>query len=139
MKEISNLTEKNNCFGEINYSSITQEMKDKALPLLMFIVIKRNGELKSHECTNGSYQRVCTEKSKVSSPTLDFYTFKYICAVIAKESRNVATVDLPGFFLQTEIKRDDKFLLKIIGAVALLLVESNTEKWRKHLVKENGK
>ena len=28
MKEIKNLTMKNNCFGEIDYKSITQEMKD---------------------------------------------------------------------------------------------------------------
>ena len=95
--------------------------------------------LKSRGCANGSYQYVCTEKSKVSSPTPDFFTFKYACAIIAKESRDVATVDLPGFFLQTEMEGEDKILLKITGAVALLLVESNKQKWRKHLVKENGK
>ena len=80
-----------------------------------------------------------TEKSEVSSPIPDFCAFKYICAVIAKESRDIATIDLPGFFLQTEMERDDKILLKITGAVALLLVESNPEKWQTHLVKENGK
>ena len=31
IKEIKNLTIKNDCFGEIYYRSITQEMKDKAL------------------------------------------------------------------------------------------------------------
>ena len=128
MKKIKNLTAKNDCFGKINYDSITQRMKNKALPLLMFMVMKRNGELKSRGCTNGSYQRVHTEKSEVSSPIPDFYTFKYICAIIAKELRDVATVDLPSFFFQTEIEEDDKILLKITGAVALLLVESNPEK-----------
>ena len=63
---------KNNCFGEVDYKSITQEMKDRALPLLIFIVMKRNGELKLRGCTNGSFQRVCTKKSEVSSPTPDF-------------------------------------------------------------------
>ena len=73
-------------------------IKDKALPLLIFMVLKRNGDLKSRGCANGSFQRIYTKKSKVSSPTSDFCAFKYIYAVIAKESRDVATVDLPGFF-----------------------------------------
>ena len=72
-------------------------MKDKALPLLIFMVLKRNGDLKSWGYANGSFQQIYTEKSEVSSPTPDFYTFKYICVVIAKESRDVATVDLPVF------------------------------------------
>ena len=55
IKKIKNLTAKNDCFGKIEYSTITQEIKDKALPVLMFMVIKRNGELKSTGCTNSSY------------------------------------------------------------------------------------
>ena len=63
------------------------------------MVMKRNGELKSQGCANGSYQCMYTEKSEVSSLTPDFYAFKYICAIIVKESRDIATIDLPGFFL----------------------------------------
>jgi len=36
MKEIKNLAVKNNCFGEVDYKSLSQEKKDKALPILMF-------------------------------------------------------------------------------------------------------
>ena len=39
MKEIENLTD-NKYFGEIEYNSITQEMKDKALHILMFMIMK---------------------------------------------------------------------------------------------------
>ena len=67
------------------------------------------------------------------------YAFKYIIAVIAKESRDAATVDLPGFFLQTEADKDNQLILKLTGAVAILLVEADEDKWRKHLQKENGK
>jgi hypothetical protein len=56
----------------------------------------------------------------------DFYSFKFIAAVIARESRDVASVDLPGFFLQTD--QDEKILLNVTGAVALLLVESEPDK-----------
>ena len=56
MKEIRNLAEKNKCFGEIRYEDLTQEIKDRALPLLMFMVMKRTGELKSHRCARGDVQ-----------------------------------------------------------------------------------
>lgn len=48
----------------------------------------------------------------------------------------MATVDLPGFFLQTE--QDKRLLLKLTGAVAALLVESDPRKWSKHLRVEDG-
>ena len=47
---------------------------------------------------------------------------------------------MPGFFLQTEDDEEDEpVILKLTGAVALLLVESNLTKWRKHLKREKGK
>lgn len=64
----------------------------------MFMVLKRNGDLKTRGVANGSVQRLYTNKEDVSSPTPDYYAFKYLCAVSAMEERNVATVDLPGFF-----------------------------------------
>ena len=74
-------------------------MKDKALLLLIFIVMKRSSELKTCRCANGSYQRIYSKKHENLLPTPDFYAFKYICIVITKESKDVATVDLLGFFL----------------------------------------
>ena len=47
MKEMKNLTIKNSCFGEIECAAITQGMKYRALPLLMFMALKRNGHLKT--------------------------------------------------------------------------------------------
>jgi len=137
MKEILNLTVKNDCFGEIAYESIPSNMKDKALPVLMSMIMKRNGSIKTRGCANGSSQKLYTEKNEVSSPTPDFYAFKYLCVVIAKEKRDVAIVDLQGFFLQTN--QDQELLLKLTGAFALLTVESNPKKWKKHLRLEKGK
>ena len=138
LKEVRNLV-MNECFGEIDYNTITDEMKDKALPILMFMVLKRNGLLKTRGVADGSVQRVFTDKNDVSSPTPDFYAFKFICAMIAREGRDVATADLPGFFLQTEQEGDEVIMLKLTGEVALLLVECEPDKWRKHIRKEDGK
>ena len=57
--------------------------------------------------------------------------------MITREGRDIATVDLPGFFLQTD--QDKLILLKVSGVVDLLVVESNSTKWKKHLQKENKK
>ena len=126
MKETRNLAEKNECFREVKYESLTQEMKDRALPLLLFMVMKRNGDLKTRGVANGKHQRMCTDKNEVSSPTPSFDSLKYLCTVFAKEGRATATVDLPGFFLQT--KQEEEVLIKLTGAAALLLVESDPTK-----------
>ena len=62
-------------------------MKDKALPLLMFVLMKQNGDLKIRDCANGSFQLVCTENNECISPAKDFHTLKFTCGVIAKEGR----------------------------------------------------
>ena len=69
-----------------------------------------------------------TDKSYCSPPTRDRCSFKHVCGTIAKEKRDLATVDLPGFFLQTESKDEELLLMKFAREVALFLVESNPEK-----------
>ena len=123
MKEIKSLADKNEFFDEISYEYLTPEMKDWALTLLMFVVTKRSGEIKNRGCANGSLYRVCAGKNKWSSPRTDHYLLKFVCLTISKEGMYVATVDLPGFFLQTDQNSDDVALLNFTWAVALLLVE----------------
>ena len=62
--KIKNLVIKNELFGETHYEFLTQEIQNCALPLLMLIVMKRSGDLKSRGCANGSYQKICTDKSE---------------------------------------------------------------------------
>ena len=99
MNEMKNLAIKNDCFSELDYSSMADEMKKKALPLLMFMMMKRNDTLKSREVANRSFQWVYINKIEVSLPTLDFYSLKYAYAVAAKEGRDTGIVHLPEFFL----------------------------------------
>ena len=93
-----------------------------SLPLLMLIVMKSTGELKTRGVTNSSYQWTFSENNENSLPVTDFCTFKHACGMIAKEKRDPAIVGLPGFFLQTECKHEELILLKLTGTVALLLV-----------------
>ena len=54
MKEIKNLTG-NECFGEVENKILTQEMNDQALPILMFMIMKSNGDIKTRGVANGSF------------------------------------------------------------------------------------
>ena len=47
MKEIRDLAEKNDYFGEVSYESMTTGMNSKALTLLILMHAKRNGVIKS--------------------------------------------------------------------------------------------
>ena len=100
MKEIRHLAEKNDYFGEMSRASLTEEMKRKSFPLLMLMVMKRNGDLKTRGCALGQYERLHTDKAECSSLTPDLFAFKHICAAISLEKRDVAMANLPGFFLQ---------------------------------------
>ena len=56
MKEIYNLAIKNDSFGKMNCSTLTNEIKRKALLLLMFILMKCNDIFKSRGVANRSRQ-----------------------------------------------------------------------------------
>ena len=50
MKEIRNIAEKNDGFGEIDIGSLIEEMKRRALPLLTLMVMKIKDDLKMRGC-----------------------------------------------------------------------------------------
>ena len=77
-------------------------------------------------------------KNEFSSSTLDFYSFMSVRRLMSKEGRDAATVELPGFFLQTHRKDKDLILLKLAEAVVLLLADLDQAKWKKYSRRENG-
>ena len=89
----------------------------------MFMIMKRNRTIKTRGVANGKHQKLHSD-SYLSSPTPDLYAVKHACRLAAKEDRDTATVDLPGFFLQTEADGDkEPIIIALTGEVALLLVK----------------
>ena len=72
-------------------------MTKKALPLLMFMVAKHIGNVKTRGVENGSVQRLHTDKLECLSPTPD-----YVCGVISKEDIDTATEKNPDFFCKSK-------------------------------------
>jgi len=136
MKEMTQMLTRE-VFEEIAYESLSREDKRLALPILLFLTEKRNGDIKGRLCADGRKQRVWMVKTDTKSPTVATEALFYLFMIDAYEDRTVATVDLPGHFLQTPM--EGRLILRIDSDLALILVEINPAKWKKHLKRVHGK
>ena len=117
-------------------SQITKEIKNRALAYLMFLKMKTSGEIKARGCTDGRPQRVYKSKQETSSPTAAIESIFVTSAMAAKEGRDVATVDIPGAFLQTEAS--DETFIKLQGAIVESLLKINPD-WKQYVIYEGIK
>ncbi|KAI2491042.1 Reverse transcriptase (RNA-dependent DNA polymerase) [Fragilaria crotonensis] len=113
-----------------------KERRD-SLQYLMFLKEKRNGIIKARGCADGRKQREFTTKEEASSPTVAIESVMLSCAIDARERRDVATVDLPGAFMQADM--EDTVHMKLEGKMAELLVRCDPKLYRKYIQIENGK
>ena len=56
----------------------------------------------------------------------------------AKENRDIAIIDIPNTFIQTEME-GEKVIMKLRGELAELLVTTSPQLYRKYVIDENGK
>lgn len=120
MKEIHNLVSRE-CFREVEQDSLMSGENKHALPILMYMLVKRDGRLKSRGRTDGRPQRLWTNKQDSPSPTSAIEALKYMLAISAMEGCGVTSFDLPSQFLETDM--DALLHLKITGSLNLLLVK----------------
>jgi hypothetical protein len=103
----------------------------------MFLKKKRNGIIKGRGCADGRKQRMYTAKEDASSPTVAIEAVMLSCVIDALECRHVATVDIPGAFMQADM--DDIVHMKLEGKWAELLVRIDPQLYRKHIQIERGR
>ena len=82
-------------------ATMTREQRRNALSSLIFLKEKASGEIKSRTCINGAPQRAYINKEDAASPTVTTDGVFITGAINAHENRDVATMDLPGAFLNT--------------------------------------
>ena len=97
----------------------------------MFLKKKRNGSIKGRGCADGRKQRLYTAKEDASSPTVAIESVMLSSVIDAKENRDVATVDIPGAFMQADM--DDVVHMRLEGKMAELLVKIDPKMYRKHV------
>ena len=114
-------------------NTIASEIRKRALGYLMFLKKKRNGDIKGRGCADGRPQRVYMSKSETSSPTVFTESIFIGSAMDAKEGRDVAHVDIPGAFLQTEASHNT--IIKLQGVLVITLTKINPD-WKKFMTYE---
>ena len=99
---------------------LTQEEKKKALESLIFIKEKRDG---TFTCADEK-QRGHISKEEAVSPIVLLEAVLLTCVLKAKENRDVAIIDIPNAFAQTEWQ-GKKVLIKLRRCMAELMVCTN--------------
>ena len=113
------------------------EEKKAALAYLMFLKEKRTGVVKGRGCADGRKQRLYTNKEDASSPTVAIESVFITSVIDAKENRDIATVDIPGAFMQADM--DDVVYMKLEGTMAQLLMQIAPDVYNKFACYVNGK
>ena len=120
----------------MNPNNMSKEDVDGALEYLMFLKEKRCGKIKGRGCADGRPQRLYTGKDESPSKTVTVESVMLTSMVDAMERRDVATVDIPGAFLQTDM--NELVYMVIRGKLVDTLLKNNRNKYEEFVVYKNG-
>jgi hypothetical protein len=118
-------------------NEMTPLEKKRSLQYLMFLKKKRDESIKGRGCADGRKQREYTAKEDASAPTVAIESVMLSCVIDAEEGRDVATVDIPGAFMQADM--DELVHMKLEGKMAELLIKLEPKLYRKFVQIEKGK
>jgi len=126
-------------FQPKHWYELTKEERADALKYLMYLKEKRDGRIKGRGCADGRKQRAYIPKAEASSPTATLMGIMLTCMIDAYEKRDVATVDIPGAFLQTKVPEDDRDIhVMLDGRMAELLAKISPEDYQKYVHQHRG-
>ena len=121
-----------------NPTVMSAQETNAALQYLMFLKQKYYGKIKVRGCADGRKKRGSIDKSETNEPTVATEALMLTCVIDAMERRDVATVDIPGAFLQADMKGDDVYM-KMEGKMAKLFLKLDPKLYRKCITLEKGK
>ena len=101
-------------------NDLSKEDRKKALSLHIFLKEKKSGSVKARSCANESVQREHVAKEEAAAPTVGLDSVFITSTIDAKESRKVATIDIPGAFLHAN--NEDYLIMEMVGMLAELMV-----------------
>jgi Reverse transcriptase (RNA-dependent DNA polymerase) len=122
-------------FSPINANTMSLTEKREALPYLTFLKQKRSGQIKGRGCADGWRQRIYSKKEDASSPTVAIESVFITSIIDASENRDIATVDIPGAFLQADV--DEIMHIKLVGTMVNILLDLNGAKYEPCVIYEN--
>jgi hypothetical protein len=107
--------------------------KDRILNYLMFLKEKANNTVRARGCIDGRPQREYIDKEDASSPMVMTESVMITATVEAKEQRDVATIDVPGAFMQTDNHNTEH--VRMVGAMADILIRTDPGKYQEFATK----
>jgi hypothetical protein len=105
----------------LHQDQLTALERSRALGYLMFLKEKSDGSIKGRGCADGRPQRAYIPKEDATSPTVRNESTMLTATIDAYEGRDVATVDLPGAFMQADM--DDVVHMRLTDVMVQLLTE----------------
>ena len=89
----------------------------------IFLTQKRTGEIKGRTVAGGNKQRGFVEKEDASSPTVATESVILTAMIDAEERRDVAILDIPNAFIQTQVQdKSKRAIIRIRGELVDMLV-----------------
>ena len=113
-------------------NNLTEQEHRNALQYLMFLKQKQCGQIKGRGCANGRKQHSWLGNKDTSSPTVMTESVMLSCMINVKERQDVATADIPGAFMQTDL--EEKVHIQLEGAMAELLLKIDPNLYNKYLI-----
>jgi hypothetical protein len=112
-----------NSFKPMHWKSLTTKQRKKLLESHIFVERKRDGILKARQVAGGNKQQGYIMKEDASSPTVSSEAVMLMCVIDANENRDVAIVDIPNAFVQTDVEDEkERALIQIRGPLVDILV-----------------
>jgi hypothetical protein len=119
-------------------NTFKQVQRQTVLESHMFLKQKRDRKIKGRTMAGGNTQRDYISKEDASSPTVATESLLLLCIIDAEEERDVAVVDIPDAFVQTQVE-NEKYMafIKIRGILVDILVEIAPEAYKSYVSKDN--
>ena len=106
-------------FHGVKFNDTTPEQRRKALGLVQLIKEKRCGKIKGHTCADGRKQQAYINQEDSTSPTVSTESLLITLMIDANENRDVATADVPGAFLHSNM--DEETFVVVDGALVTMI------------------
>ena len=110
--------------------------KAAALKYLMLLKMKLYGRDKGRDCADGRSQWAYTRKDESSSPTVATESLMISFVIDTLKRRAVATMDIPGAFLQADM--DELACVKFEVLMTELLSKIDPKLYEKYTIIERG-
>ena len=130
-----------NVFTPVVPESLSPMEKKKALESHLFLKEKRDLSIKGRLVAGGNKQRSFTPQTEATSPTPHTESVFITSTIEAMEERDVAAVDIPNAFVQTDLKKDGKqitIIMVLRGKLAILLIKTAPDVYKRFATKDRN-